>query len=138
MLMAQRVRPGPAGECAADVMPYDQMIAHSGYNSEANHRCRREEPGVDGLIRSLQASLRHRGRYHALPAGDDQAAGQASDLDDRAACCQRWKALTVMSLVKGRCGKALSARLEPTQQAQALRRGIAYHVQRLAILGYAP
>jgi hypothetical protein len=37
--------------------------------------------------------------------------------------------------VKRRCGKALTARLEPTQQAQALPRGVAYNVHRLVIPG---
>ena len=40
-----------------------------------------------------------------------------------------------MSVVKRCCGEALTARLEPTQQAQALLRGLAYNVQRLVILG---
>jgi hypothetical protein len=31
-------------------MPYDQLIADAGYDSEANHRFCREELGVDSLI----------------------------------------------------------------------------------------
>ena len=53
---------------------------------------------------------------------------------DRAAYRQGWKAGTVMSVVKRRCGDALSARLESTQRAQALLRGGAYNVQRLVTL----
>ena len=45
------------------------------------------------------------------------------------------KAETVMSVVKRRCGEALTARLEDTQRAQALPRGVAYNVQRLVRLG---
>ena len=40
-----------------------------------------------------------------------------------------------MSVVKRCCGEALTARLEPTQQAQALLTGLAYNVQHLGILG---
>jgi hypothetical protein len=56
MLLAQRVRPGPAGDFgdlvppasrAAEVMPYDQLLADAGYDSEANHRFCREQLGVD-------------------------------------------------------------------------------------------
>lgn len=59
MPLAQRVRPGPAGDFtdlaplaskAAEVMPYDQLIADAGYDSEANHRFCREALGVDSLI----------------------------------------------------------------------------------------
>ena len=53
---------------------------------------------------------------------------------DQAAYRQRWKAETVMAVVKRRCGDALSARLELTQRAQALLRGVAYNVQRLVVL----
>ncbi|HWL71627.1 MAG TPA: transposase [Geminicoccus sp.] len=59
---------------------------------------------------------------------------KAGNPEDRAAYCQRWKVESVMSVVKRRCGEALTARLEPTQQAQALLRGVAYNVQRLVIL----
>jgi hypothetical protein len=61
--------------------------------------------------------------------------GKAGDPADRAAYRQRWKALTIRSVVKRRCGEALTARLEPTQRAQAPLKGVAYNVQRLVILG---
>ncbi|HEX2526358.1 MAG TPA: hypothetical protein VHL31_08650 [Geminicoccus sp.] len=86
MLLAQRVGPGPAGDVsdlvplaanAADVMPCDQLIAGAGYDSEANHRFCREELEIDSLICSQEAPLSHRGRQHAVPAGNGQAAGQA-------------------------------------------------------------
>jgi hypothetical protein len=41
-----------------------------------------------------------------------------------------------MSVVKRRCGDALSARLEPTQRAQAPLRGLAYDLDRLVTLGH--
>jgi hypothetical protein len=61
--------------------------------------------------------------------------GKAGNSEDRAAYRQRWKVETVMSVVKRRYGEALTARLEPTQQAQALLRGVAYNIQLLVILG---
>jgi hypothetical protein len=48
---------------------------------------------------------------------------------------QRWKAETVMSMVKRKWGDALSARLEATQRAQALLRGLLYNLDRLAAFG---
>jgi hypothetical protein len=42
-----------------------------------------------------------------------------------------------MSVVKRRCGEALTARFEPTQRGQALLRGVAYNVQRLVRLDLA-
>ncbi len=86
LILAQRVvRPGPRGDFsdlvplaskAAAAMPYGQLITDAGYDSEANHRFCREELGVDSLICGQEASLRHRGRHHTVPAGDGQAAGQ--------------------------------------------------------------
>lgn len=147
MLLAQRVRPGPCGDFsdlvplasrAADVMPYDQLIADAGYDSEANHRFCREELGVDSLI---PAKKRRSATVIATTPYRQEMVhrlGKPGDRDDRAADRQRWKVEAVMSVVKRRCGEALTARLEPTQQAQALLRGIAYNVQRLVILGASP
>lgn len=143
MLLAQRVRPGPAGDFsdlvplaskAGDVMPYEQLIADAGYDSEANHRFCREQLGVDSLI---PAKKRRSATVVATTPYRQEMVrrlSKAGDLDDRAAYRQRWKVETVMSVVKRRCGEALTARLEPTQQAQALLRGIAYNIQRLVIL----
>ena len=59
ILLAQRVRPGPRGDvtdlpllasAAAARMPFEQLLADSGYDSEANHRYCRENLGVDSLI----------------------------------------------------------------------------------------
>jgi hypothetical protein len=144
MLLAQRVRPGPCGDFsdlvplaskAADVMPYDQLIADAGYNSEANHRFCREQLGVDSLI---PAKKRRSATVVATTSYRQEMVrrlSKAGNPEDRAAYRQRWEALTVMSVVKRRCGEALTARLEPAQQVQALLRGIAYNVQRLVILG---
>jgi hypothetical protein len=43
----------------------------------------------------------------------------------------------VMSVVKRRWGEALSARLDPTQAAQALLRGVVYNLNRLVRLDCA-
>ncbi|WP_223861670.1 transposase [Geminicoccus harenae] len=144
MLLAQRVRPGPAGDFsdlvplaskAADVMPYDQLIADAGYDSEANHRFCREQLGADSLI---PAKKRRSAAVVATTPYRQEMVRRLSKTGNPADCAayrQRWKVETVMSVVKRRCGEALTARLEPTQQAQALLRGIAYNIQRLVILG---
>jgi len=44
---------------------------------------------------------------------------------------------TVMSMVKRRCGEALTARLDEMQRARALLRGVAYNVQCLVRVGAA-
>jgi hypothetical protein len=61
--------------------------------------------------------------------------GEPGVAADRAAYRQRWKAETVMSVVKRRCGEALTAKLDEMQRAQALLRGVVYNVQRLVRLG---
>jgi hypothetical protein len=59
VLLAQRVGPGPCGDltdlpplasAAAARMPFGQLLADTGYDSEANHRHCREDLGVDSLI----------------------------------------------------------------------------------------
>src|SRR5688500_14712112 len=59
LLLAQRVRPGPAGDfgdlvplatAAHAVLPFGRLVADAGYDSEANHRFCREDLGVDSLI----------------------------------------------------------------------------------------
>ncbi len=115
-------------------MPFDQVLADAGYDSEANHRHCRDGLGADSLI---PAKKRRSARILATTPRRQEmlrrlgAPGLAAD---RAAYRQRWKAETVMSVVKRRCGDALSARLEPTQRAQASLRGVAYNVQRLVTL----
>ena len=53
---------------------------------------------------------------------------------DQVAYRQRWKVETVVSVVKRRCGEALTARIDDMQRAQALLRGVAYNVQRIVHL----
>jgi hypothetical protein len=117
MLLAQRVRPGPAGDFpdlvplatdASAVMAFDEVIADAGYDSEANHRFCRETFGVHSLIpakkrRSIKviATTPYRQEMHRL----------LNDPGDAASKCayrQRWKVETVMSVAKRRWGEALS------------------------------
>ncbi len=63
--------------------------------------------------------------------------GEPGEEEARRAYRQRWKAETVMSVVKRRWGESLSARLDETQHAQALLRGLVYNLNRLVRLGYA-
>ncbi len=59
------------------------------------------------------------------------------DSEARRAYRQRWKAETVRSVTKRRWGDASSARLDATQEAQALLRGVVYNLNRLVRLDYA-
>lgn len=121
MLLAQRVRLGPAGDFgdlvplaskAADVMPYEQPDLWP--RSAAPPPWRPPRP---------------------LSAGNGQAAEQGRRSRNRAAYRERRKVERVMSVAKRRCSQVLTARLEPTQQARALLADIGYDVQRLVILG---
>ena len=145
VLVAQRVRPGPCGDfsdlvllagSAHAVLPFDQLVADAGYDSEANHRFCRERLRVDSLIpakrhRSVAVLATTPFRQEMLR----RLAKAGVDPEARRAYGQRWKAETVMSVVKRKWGDALSARLEATQRAQALLRGLAYNLDRLIALG---
>jgi hypothetical protein len=143
ILLAQRVRPGPCGDfsdlpplatAAAAVLPFDQLVADAGYDSEANHRHCRGTVGADSLI---PAKSRRSARVVAtapLRREMVRRLGVPGVEADRAAYRRRWQVETVMSVVKRRCGEALTARLDDTQRAQALLRGVAYNVQRLVRL----
>jgi hypothetical protein len=146
MLLAQRVRPGPAGDfgdlvplagAAHAVLPLERLVADAGYDSEANHRYCREVLGVDSLI---PAKKRRSARVVATTPYRQEMVrrlGDPGDGEARRTYRQRWKAETVMSVVKRRWGEALSARLDPTQEAQALLRGLVYNLNRLVRLDYA-
>src|SRR4051794_2300544 len=69
ILLAQRVRPGPCGDfsdlvpfvaSAHTALPFDQLLADAGYDSEANHRFCRERLGVDSLIPAKNVGGRQR------------------------------------------------------------------------------
>ena len=146
MLVAQRVRPGPAGDfgdlvplagAAHSVLPFGQLVADAGYDSEANHRFCRESLGVDSLIpakkrRSVRVVATTPYRREMV-----ERLGEPGDDEARRTYRQRWKAETVMSVAKRRWGEALSARLDETQAAQALLRGVVYNLNRLIRLDCA-
>jgi hypothetical protein len=149
LLLAQRVRPGPAGDfgdlvplatAAHAVLPFERLVADAGYDSEANHRFCREDLGVDSLIpakkrRSVRVVATTPCRRETVRRLGDP--GEAGDEEARRAYRQRWKAETVMSVAKRRWGEALSARLDATQEAQALFRGVVYNLNRLVRLDHA-
>lgn len=145
VLVAQHVRPGPCGDfsdlvplaaAAHAVLPFDQLVADAGYDSEANHRFCREQLGADSLIPvkkrrsavvlAIMPFRQEMLRRLAKAGGDPKA---------RRAYGQRWKAETVMSVTKRRWGDALSARLAATQCSQTLIRGVVYNLNRLVTLG---
>jgi hypothetical protein len=140
LLLAQRVRPGPSGDfsdlvplagAAYTVLPFERLVADAGYDSEANHRFCRENLGVDSLI---PAKKRRSARVVATTAYRQEMVrrlGEPGDEASRGTYRQRWKAETVMSVVKRRWGEALSARLDETQRTQALLRGVVYNLNRL-------
>jgi hypothetical protein len=78
-------------------MPYDQLIADAGYDSEANHRFCREQLGVDSLI---PAKKRRSATVVATTSYRQEMVrrlSKAGNPEDRAAYRQRWKVETVMS-----------------------------------------
>ncbi len=127
----------PLAGAAHAVLPFERLVADAGYDSEANHRFCREELGVDGLI---PAKKRRSVRIVATTPYRQEMVrrlGEVGDEEARRIYRQRWKAETVMSVAKRRWGEALSARLDPTQEAQALLRGVVYNLNRLVRLDYA-
>jgi hypothetical protein len=147
LLLAQLVRPAPAGDfsdlvplaCAArGVLAFGQLVADGGYDSEANHRYCREELKAESLIpahnrRGTRAKTPYRQKMQRLlgtPGTERRGTGRA-----RRDYGQRWKAETLMSVLKRKWGECLSARVAPMQQLQALLRGVVYNLHRLTVLG---
>ena len=96
-------------------------MADAGYDSEANHCFCREDLGIDSLIpakkrRSVRVVATTPYRREMLR----RLAKGGADPEARRAYGQRWKAETVMSVVKRKWGGTLSARLEATQRVRAL------------------
>jgi hypothetical protein len=147
ILLSQRLRPGPYGDlsdlkllatAATAVMPFDQLLANAGYDSEANHRLCREERKADGLIPAKKRRSVQPIATTPLCQEMVRRLGSPGKQADRAAYQQRWKVETVMSVVKRRRGDALTARIEATQRIQALLLGLAYNLQRLVRLQVTP
>jgi Transposase DDE domain/Transposase domain (DUF772) len=146
LILAQRVRPGPAGDfgdlvplagAAHAVLAFERLVADAGYDSEANHRFCREHLGIDSLI---PAKKRRSVRVVATTPYRREMVrrlGGPGDEEARRTYRQRWKAETVMSVAKRRWGEALSARLDVTQETQVLLRGVVYNLNRLVRLGAA-
>jgi hypothetical protein len=147
LLLAQLVRPAPAGDfadlvplatSAFSVLPYAQLVADGGYDSEANHRFCREELMVESLIpahnrRGTRAQTTYRRKMQRLlgvPGTERRGTRRA-----RRDYGQRWKAETLMSVLKRKWGECLSARDAAMQQLQALLRGVVYNLHRLTMLG---
>ena len=109
----------------------ERLVADAGYGSEANHRFCREQLGADSLIpakkrRSVRVTATTPYRQEMV-----RRLGEAGDGEARGSHRQRWKSETAMSVVKRRWGEALSARLDATQGAQALLRGVVHDLDRL-------
>jgi hypothetical protein len=147
LLLAQLVRPAPAGDfadlvplaaSAYGVCPFKQLVADGGYDSEANHRFCREQLLVESLIpahnrRGVRAKTIYRRRMQRLlgvPGTERRGTERA-----RRDYGQRWKAETLMSVVKRKWGECLSARDAAMQKLQALLRGVVYNLHRLTVLG---
>jgi Transposase DDE domain len=146
LLLSQLVRPAPAGDfsdlmplasSAYEVRPFSQLVADAGYDSEANHRYCREELKVESLIparnrRGTRAQTPYRRKMQRL-----LGVPQTSKRGTRRACRdygQRWKAETLMSVIKRKWGECLSARIDSMQRLQALLRGVVYNLHRLTVL----
>ena len=127
LLLAQQLRPGPAGDfgalvplasAARNVLPFDQLVADAGDDSEDTHRFCREKLGVNSLI---PAKKRRSAKVLATTPYRQEMIwllGEPGDKEARKTYRQRGKAETVMSVVKRRWGEALSPRLDDTQHAQ--------------------
>ena len=147
MIVAQRVRRGPCGDfsdliplasCATQVQQFDVLLADAGYDSEANHRHCREHLNVESLIpakKRRSVSIIARTPYRSLMV---RALGTPGCSEKRRQYGQRWKAETLVSVVKRKWGEALSARLEAMQKVQALLRGLVYNLYRLSIVSPTP
>lgn len=147
LLLAQIVRPAPAGDfadlvplssVAHGVLAFGQLVADGGYDSEANHRFCREELRAESLIpahnrRGARAKTLYRRKMQRLlgvPGTERRGTERA-----RRDYGQRWKAETLMSVLKRKWGECLSARNAFMQQLQALLRGVVYNLHRLTVLG---
>jgi hypothetical protein len=148
LLLAQQVRPGPCGDFS-DLVPltdkafgvrgFSQLLADGGFDSEANHRFCREQLGCDSLIpahnrrgRAAKTPYRREMQERLGVPGD---AHSIADLRARSEYGQRWKAETLMSVLKRKWGESLSARQDLMQRRQGLLRGLVYNLHRLVQLG---
>jgi hypothetical protein len=107
---------------------FTRLLADAGYDSEANHRWLREDLGIENIIppvagrpgRGLTRRSYRRQLQLAFP---------------RKAYGQRWRVETCISVVKRRCGGAVTARRYWQQVKQTLLRGVTYNLYRAVQLG---
>jgi hypothetical protein len=127
----------PLATAAHAALPFEQLIADAGYDSEANHRFCREHLGANSLIPAKKRCSAEVVATTPYRREMVRRLGGPGDETSRRTYRQRWKAETIMSVVKRRWGETLSARLDVTQEAQALLRGVVYNLNRLVRLGCA-
>lgn len=151
MLLAQLVRPAPAGDfadlvslasAARDVFAFWQLVADGGYDSEANYRSCRDELRVESLIpahnrRGARAKTEHQSRMQRLLG----VPGTAKRGTERA--ChdygQRWEAETLMSVVEAQVGRVAhgSSACDATATSSLTRRRLQlappHHTRRLLV-----
>jgi hypothetical protein len=104
-----------------------RLLADGGDDSKANHRWWREDLGVERIMppvagRPARGLTRRPSRRQPQLAFPHKTYGQR-------------KAETVFSVVKRRCGGAITARRYWQQVKQMLRRGVAYNLYRAVQLG---
>jgi hypothetical protein len=105
LLVAQRVRPGPAGAFsdparlagdASELMSFDELLAEAGYRSQANHRVCRKELGVHSLIPAKTRRLSRGGSEHLLSAGCARTRGSQPYPARSSSSCSRSRLLPRM------------------------------------------
>jgi hypothetical protein len=106
-LLAPRVRPGPAGD-------FGGLVPLAG-----------AAPTVAPFDRRVADA------GYASKANPRFCRDEPGDAGDRRTYRQRWKAATVTSVAKRRWGEALSARLDPAPETQALLTGVVYNLNPL-------
>lgn len=143
LVVAQRVRPGPCGDFSELVplastahgrLPFERLVADAGYDSEANHAFCRERLQVESLIPAKRRRSRTVVAHTTYRSLMVEALGEPGDPGCKRAYRQRWKAETLMSVLKRKWGGALTARREAMQRVQALLHGLVYNLYRLVVL----
>jgi len=108
--------------------PFTRLLADGGDDAEANHRWLRDDLGIERIMppiagRPARGLTRRPYRRQLQLACPRQAYGQ------------RWKVETCISVVKRRCGGAVTARGYWQQVQQTRRRGVTYNLYRAVQLG---
>ena len=134
LICAQHCRADPRGDfdelpplarAAARNVPMRCLLANAGYDSEANHRSCRHRLGVRSVIPP-------RGHRQGVASSPYRRSLQRHF--PRRLYGQRWKAKTVISVVKRKLGDSLSARRQQDQYIQLLLMGVTCNLHRLQII----